>query len=99
VEPNSATEYQTARVDGQGRIVLPAAVRERFHWTPGSTVHLRIDDTGVVIRDRDAVIAEMRALFRPLRESGYTVDRFLAEKAQEAEEEERRSEGRGAAGR
>ncbi len=68
-------------------MVLPAAVRERFHWSPGATLHLQADETGVRLQDRAAILAEIRALGAPLRAQGYTLERLVAELAEEAEEE------------
>ncbi len=77
----------TVRVDGQGRVVLPAAVRDRFHWSPGSTLHLRVTSTGVSILDRSAIVAEIRELARPAKDAGYSVEQFLAEKSEESRAE------------
>lgn len=78
----------TVRVDGAGRIVLPAAVRERFHWTPGSTLTLRVTDAGISLMDREAAVAEIRRLLAPVGQRGYTSERYLADKRAEVDAEE-----------
>jgi len=78
----------SVRVDGAGRIVLPAVVRERFHWTPGSTLKLQVTEAGISLMDRDAAIAEIRRLLAPVGEQGYTTERYLADKRAEVEAEE-----------
>lgn len=78
----------TVRVDGAGRIVLPAAVREHFHWTPGSTLSLRVTEAGISLMDREAAIAELRKLLAPVGQKGYTSERYLAEKRAEVDAED-----------
>ena len=36
-------------IDKAGRVVIPAAVRERAGLTPGTTLEVTVDDTGVRI--------------------------------------------------
>jgi len=37
-------------IDAAGRVVIPKAVRERLHLTPGRMLDLDVDDDGVVLR-------------------------------------------------
>lgn len=85
----------TVRVDGAGRIVLPAAVRERFHWTAGSTLSLQVTEAGISLMDREAAIAEIRKLLAPVGQRGYTSERYLAEKRAEVDAEEEEGESGG----
>lgn len=80
------------RVDGAGRIVLPAAVRERFHWTPGSMLSLHITEAGISLMDRAAAIAEIRRLLAPVGQQGYTSERYLADKRAEVDAEDEDSQ-------
>lgn len=41
-------------IDGAGRIVVPKAVRDQLHLTPGSELEIDVLDDSVVIRHRDA---------------------------------------------
>jgi AbrB family looped-hinge helix DNA binding protein len=40
-------------IDGAGRIVVPKAVRDQLHLTPGSELEIDVLDDSVVIRHRD----------------------------------------------
>ncbi|MCX7430294.1 MAG: AbrB/MazE/SpoVT family DNA-binding domain-containing protein [Planctomycetia bacterium] len=41
-------------IDGAGRIVVPKAVRDQLHLTPGSELEIDVLDDSVVIRHREA---------------------------------------------
>jgi len=41
-------------IDGAGRIVVPKAVRDQLHLTPGSELEIDVLDDSVVIRHRYA---------------------------------------------
>jgi AbrB family looped-hinge helix DNA binding protein len=51
------------KVDASGRIVLPSESRERFHIAGGDTVVAVEDDSGLHIKTRDQLLAEVQALF------------------------------------
>jgi AbrB family looped-hinge helix DNA binding protein len=51
------------KVDSSGRIVLPVDTRERLHITGGDTVVVIEDDSGVHIKTRDQLMAEVQAHF------------------------------------
>jgi AbrB family looped-hinge helix DNA binding protein len=60
-----STERQVynLRVDPSGRIVLPAPTRERLHIAGGDTVIIVEDETGVHLKTRDQLLAEIQAHF------------------------------------
>ncbi|WP_375406167.1 AbrB/MazE/SpoVT family DNA-binding domain-containing protein [uncultured Amnibacterium sp.] len=64
----------------KGRIVVPAAVRERRHWTPGTTLILVEAPNGLLLTDRDTALQMVREKLadRPL------VDELLADRRAEA---------------
>ena len=51
------------KVDASGRIVLPSESRERLHIAGGDTVVAVEDDSGLHIKTRDQLLAEVQALF------------------------------------
>ena len=51
------------KVDASGRIVLPADARQRNRITEGDTVVIIDDDSGLHIKTRDQLLAEVQALF------------------------------------
>lgn len=60
----------------KGRIVVPAAVRERQHWTHGTTLILVETPDGLLLTDRDRALRIVREKLadRPL------VDELLADR-------------------
>ena len=51
------------KVDASGRIVLPSQTRERLHIAGGDTVIIVDDETGVHLKTRDQLLAEVQAHF------------------------------------
>jgi AbrB family looped-hinge helix DNA binding protein len=51
------------KVDASGRIVLPADARQRNHIAEGDTVVVIDDDSGLHIKTRGQLLAEVQALF------------------------------------
>jgi AbrB family looped-hinge helix DNA binding protein len=51
------------KVDASGRIVLPSQTRERLHIAGGDTVIIVEDETGVHLKTRDQLLAEVQAHF------------------------------------
>lgn len=45
----------TVNIDKAGRIVLPKALRDSLHLTPGDTLELTVEDEQVTLRPRRAV--------------------------------------------
>jgi AbrB family looped-hinge helix DNA binding protein len=46
------------KLDGRGRIVLPARVRARYHIASGDTITLIDDEYGLHIKTRERIVAE-----------------------------------------
>jgi AbrB family looped-hinge helix DNA binding protein len=51
------------KVDSSGRIVLPSETRQRHHIAGGDTVVIIEDDSGVHIKTRDQLMAEVQTHF------------------------------------
>ena len=54
------------KVDASGRIVLPAEARERNHIVSGDTLVAVEDNTGIHLKTRDQIKAEVQAYFADL---------------------------------
>ena len=80
----------TMRVGEKGRTVLPAELRGAAHIREGDTLVARLEDGRVVIETRDSVRARIRAAAQAARADGQVVDRFLADRRDEAEGEDAR---------
>jgi AbrB family looped-hinge helix DNA binding protein len=51
------------KVDSSGRIVLPSQTRARLHIAGGDTVVIIEDESGVHLKTREQLLAEVQALF------------------------------------
>ena len=88
----------TARMEANGRIVIPARVRESLGLAAGSQLTLTVEGDALVVRSKAARIRQVRermAAYRAERKipggpEGRGVDEFLAERR----EEEARREAR-----
>jgi AbrB family looped-hinge helix DNA binding protein len=80
----------TLRVGEKGRTVLPAELRGAAHIQAGDTLVARLEDGRLIIETRDAVRVRIRAAARKAKSDGQVVDRFLADRRQEAEAEDTR---------
>jgi AbrB family looped-hinge helix DNA binding protein len=54
-------ETYTTRLDRSGRILLPAAVRRQLGFSEGSTVIVKVEESGAVqVTSRSQVLAQAR---------------------------------------
>lgn len=75
-------------VGENGRIKLPATQRKLVGLKSGGVAVIRVEDGEIRIRPVQAVIEEIQELARPYFEgSGESVDRFIAERYEEASRE------------
>jgi AbrB family looped-hinge helix DNA binding protein len=85
VSEAAVAAYET-RVDANGRIVLPAAVRRRLGLGPGDGVIIRTDADGVRVLAAAEAVREAQALVRShVRGKGSLVEELLAWRRSEAE--------------
>lgn len=85
-EPAGAT-YET-RLDQNGRIVLPAAVRRRLSLKPGDEVVLTVDADGVRVTTLEAAIRAAQDAVRQYVPKGVSlVDELIAWRRAEARRE------------
>jgi AbrB family looped-hinge helix DNA binding protein len=81
------TEYRV-KIAENGRMVLPASVREALGIRKGGDVVLTLDERGVTLRSLDQTIRDVQRLAKKYFPRGKSVvDEFLAERRAEAEHE------------
>ena len=81
--------YRT-RLDQNGRIVVPAAVRELLGVAPGDNVVLDVSAHGVTLTSHKAALSDLKRMVREAtRKHPYSVEQFLRDRRAEAEQEER----------
>jgi AbrB family looped-hinge helix DNA binding protein len=78
------------KVAGNGRLSIPAKQRKLMGLDDGGLLVARIENGELRLRPVRAVLAEIQArVSERLAGSGETVDRFLADRREEAAREER----------
>jgi AbrB family looped-hinge helix DNA binding protein len=88
---NSAKSVDRAKVrlGANGRIVLPAAIRERLGLEPGVVLFLDVKDNQLQIESLPARIERLQREFAPFRKPGVLVsEELIAERRLEAWQEE-----------
>lgn len=77
-----------ATMGADGRILIPAALREELGLKPGDQLSLKIIDGELRAITRATAIARLQAFCRTLAQPGHSVvDDFIAERRREAERE------------
>ncbi len=77
-----------AKVDGSGRVLIPAADREALGLRPGDEVVLWLEEGRQDDHDRRAAIRELREFTRRYaREGGSLTDELIAQRRAEAARE------------
>lgn len=78
-----------ARVNEQGRLVIPAEIRAAAGIEPGSVVTLEVEPSGrISITSAQAALKEARALLaKHIPNPSGIVDEFIRERREEAERE------------
>ncbi|HLF71420.1 MAG TPA: AbrB/MazE/SpoVT family DNA-binding domain-containing protein [Dehalococcoidia bacterium] len=75
------------RVDAQGRIVIPAEIREKLGLEPGTRVILTVKDGALEIQSRDKAIRRVQEMVRARTKGRSLVDELIAERHAEAARE------------
>jgi AbrB family looped-hinge helix DNA binding protein len=76
------------RVGRQGRIVIPAQLREELGLREGETLNARVEDDRLVLESRLAVFERLRREFRAGAKGRDLVAELIAERRTEARREE-----------
>jgi len=82
-------EQFTVRLDGSGRILLPAKVRKQLELQQGSVLIARVDKERLVLETRSRALREVQAYFSKFRPTG---GKLLSEELIEERREEARRE-------
>ncbi len=85
------TERETfeVTVGPQGRLVVPAPLRRRLGVAPGDVLVARIDDNRLVLEQREAVLARLRARLAVVPADIDMADELIAERREAARQERR----------
>lgn len=78
------------RIGPQGRLVVPATIRESLQLRPGDKLIARVEDGRLVLEKREHVIARLRAHFANVPQGVSLADELIAERRAEALREEQR---------
>jgi AbrB family looped-hinge helix DNA binding protein len=87
-----SSESFSVLVAERGRLVLPAAVRERLNIRAGDTLTLTLEaDGAMVLHTPMAAVARLRGAFKHLSPDRRAVDELIAERRREVAADERAS--------
>lgn len=94
----SPRDSYTARLEANGRIVIPARVREALRLVAGSELSLTVEGDALVVRSKQATVQRVRERLRAYQAernpaNGHdrsAVDELLAERREEAGRQELR---------
>ncbi len=68
----------------QGRLVIPAGVREALGFAPGDRLHLQVRGSQLVLERPTDAVSALRGLAADVPRSRSLVDELLAERRREA---------------
>ncbi|MGH8897411.1 MAG: AbrB/MazE/SpoVT family DNA-binding domain-containing protein [Egibacteraceae bacterium] len=80
-------DANTLRLDPQGRVVIPKALRERLGFGDGIELHARAEPGRLVLETREAIVARMRAEARGVDPGRSMVEELIADRRQQARRE------------
>lgn len=81
----TSAPHKEIRVQAQGRVVIPAGLRQAMQLREGDQLLARLDDGRLILERRADVRRRLMALFAP--EDASPVDELLAERRAEADRE------------
>ena len=86
---HKATARYKARVDGTGRVLIPAEIRKRLGMKPGATVTITEGPSGrIVLEPAMALLREAQEYFRSIAPAGVLwSDELIAERRKDARRE------------
>jgi AbrB family looped-hinge helix DNA binding protein len=90
VLPDNVTsqKYVTSRINDNGRIVIPAAIRRNMGLNPGDVVVMSLEDGVLRIESQLVKIRRIQAEFKPFANPGSLAsDELIAERREEARRE------------
>jgi AbrB family looped-hinge helix DNA binding protein len=81
----TATTFKEVRVHAQGRVVIPAELRQAMQLHEGEQLIARVEDGRLILERREDVRRRLMTLFPPTSPS--PVDELLAERRAETSRE------------
>lgn len=81
----NAVELQVGR---QGRVVIPATLRQAWHLSSGDTLLARLEDGRLVLEKPAQVMERVKQRFAALREQPSLADELIAERRAAAAQED-----------
>jgi len=79
------------KLEKSGRVLIPAPIRRKLNLKEGSTVLLRVDETGIQLGTRDQVLARIHDRLRHYIPKGRMLsEELIAERRAEAKREQTR---------
>ena len=82
------SQYVKSKLNDNGRIVIPAEIREQMGLRPGDTLMLRVDGDLLIIESQQARVRRVQESLRKLIPEGRKLsDELIAERRDEARSE------------
>ena len=78
------------RIGPQGRLVVPARIRQALSFRPGDTLVASIEDGRLILEKQEAVLARLKIAFAQIPPEVSLVDELIAERREEARREQAR---------
>ena len=76
--------HAEVRLDGQGRLVIPASLRKSLGFEPGDTLVARLEDGRLVLEKLETIQRRLKARFSHLEKGISLADELIAERREEA---------------
>lgn len=76
----TAKSPKRPHLDKQGRVVIPADIREKLGLEPGTELSMWIEDGQLVIMSLDEALRRVRGILRKKAGNRSLVDEFIAER-------------------
>ena len=77
----------SVRVGPQGRIVIPAHIRQALDIRPGEVLIVRVEDGRLVLETRDRILTRLQDTFAKVPRDVSLADELIAERREEARRE------------
>ncbi len=67
----------TTRMGAHGRVVIPAAVRERLHLRQGEELIVVVEEDGILLLTAEQAVRRAQAILRPYIKTGRSLSKEL----------------------
>jgi AbrB family looped-hinge helix DNA binding protein len=82
-----ATDRSEVRIDAQGRLVIPAHLRQCLDVHPGEIFVARVEDGRLILERPEAIIQRVRQQLRAAAGDADLVEELLADRREEVRQE------------